>query len=145
MDDVIFHRHLQSSCIYEPRFSPTLHNHHVLMYIAYRLYNCYVLIIQSSKGFHVPLLKQYSFLNGNPADLSHYKPLRYLLRCSLTFPSAVELNLPDLNSWLAKAATDWRCTGTRDVRGTVTRWKKAQMSDIRLRRNHLCIYRLLRL
>jgi len=29
-----------------------------------------------------------------------------LLRYSLTFPSAVELNLPDLNSWLAKAATD---------------------------------------
>ncbi len=22
--------------------------------------------------------------------------------------------VPDLNSWLAKAATDWRCTGTRD-------------------------------
>lgn len=23
--------------------------------------------------------------------------------------------VPDLKSWLAKAATDWRCTGTRDV------------------------------
>ena len=45
---VIFHRHLQSSCIYEPRFSPTLHNHHVLMYIAYRLCNYSYATIQSS-------------------------------------------------------------------------------------------------
>lgn len=97
MEDVIFHRNLRlSSCIYAPTLLQALRNRYGLMYIAFHPSSYYDIVNLSNT--RTPLA---SFSAIYDFDLKSAL-LIALVASALLAPILV----PDLNSWLAKAATD---------------------------------------